>query len=116
MAIVVAKANEVVDLFLAKGSNVQMGLLTDENTEVSGGGYKRMPVEFAVANKGQSTNVNAVEFPIATAPWGTVRYAAIYNNGEMVYRNALTTAQAVGTGNTFIIPANYFIVRVKGAI
>lgn len=116
MAIVVSKANEIVDLYLAEGSNVMMGLLLDENTEVSGGGYERQPVEFAVANNGQSTNVDPVEFPIATAPWGTVRYAAIYNDGEMIYRNTLTIAQAVGTGNTFIVPANYFIVRVKGAI
>lgn len=116
MAIVTSKANEIVDLFLAEGTDVKMGLLTDENTEVSGGGYARQPVEFAVANNGQATNVDAVEFPIATAPWGTVRYAVIYNGDDMVYRNTLTTPQAVGTGNTFIIPANYFIVRVKGAI
>ena len=116
MAIVTSKANEIVDLFLAEGTDVKMGLLTDENTEVSGGGYARQPVEFAVANNGQTTNVEAVEFPIATAAWGTVRYAAVYNGDEMVYRNTLTTPQAVGTGNTFIIPENYFIVRVKGTI
>ena len=116
MAIVTNKANDIIDLFLAEGTDVKMGLLTDENTEVSGGGYARQPVEFAVANNGQTTNVEAVEFPIATAAWGTVRYAAVYNGDEMVYRNTLTTPQAVGTGNTFIIPENYFIVRVKGTI
>lgn len=116
MAIVTSKANDIIDLFLAEGTDVKMGLLTDENTEVSGGGYARQPVEFAVANNGQTTNVEAVEFPIATAAWGTVRYAAVYNGDDMVYRNTLTTPQAVGTGNTFIIPENYFIVRVKGTI
>lgn len=116
MAIVIAKANEIVDLFLADASNVTMGLYIDENTEVSGGGYARQPVEFSTANNGQATNVESVQFPIATAPWGTVRYACVFNDGELVYRNTLTTPQAVGTGNTFIIPENYFIVRVKGAI
>ena len=116
MAIVVSKANEIVDLFLADATNVTMGLYIDENTEVSGGGYARQEVEFSPANNGQSTNVEAVQFPIATAPWGTVRYVGVFNNGELVYRNTLTTPQAVGTGNTFIVPENYFIVRVKGAI
>ena len=37
MAIVVSKANEIVDLFLADATNVTMGLYIDENTEVSGG-------------------------------------------------------------------------------
>ena len=73
-------------------------------------------MDFSTANNGQSTNVEAVQFPIATAPWGTVRYVGVFNNGELVYRNTLTTPQAVGTGNTFIVPENYFIVRVKGAI
>lgn len=116
MAIVTSKANEIIDMFLAEGTDVKIGLLIDENTEVTGGGYARQPIEFAVANKGQATNVDAVEFPMATAAWGTVRYVAVYNGDEMIYRNTLTTPQAVGTGNTFIIPENYFIVRVKGTI
>lgn len=116
MAIVVDKANEIVDLFLADAEDCTMGLLIDETTEVTGGGYARQPVVFAKALNGQTTNVEAVEFPIATAAWGTVRYAGVYVGGELVYRNTLTTPQSVGTGNTFIIPENYFIVRVKGTI
>lgn len=116
MAIVVAKANKIVDLFLAEGSDVKLGLYTDENTEVSGGGYERQPIVFSTANNGQATNVEPVQFPTATAPWGTVRFACVFNGDELVYRNTLTVAQNVGTGNTFIVPENYFIVRVKGAI
>ena len=113
MAIATLKANELIDKFLAD-ANTMLALYVDENTEVSGGGYKRMPITFLKALNGQSTNVNVVEFPQATTAWGTVRYACVVVNDEVVYRNALTVAQPVGTGNTFIVPENYFIVRMKG--
>ncbi|MFW5434359.1 phage tail fiber protein [Paenibacillus apiarius] len=53
----------------------------DTGTEVSGGGYKRMPITFATPTieSGKQTVKNAVdvEFPIATADWGLVTHIGL---------------------------------------
>lgn len=116
MAISMLKGNALVDLYLADAQDCKIALYTDENTEVSGGGYQRMPATFCKANDGQAFNVNAIEYPVASASWGTIKYACIYNGNDMVYRNVLTTPQPVGVGNKFIIPEHHLIVRLKGLI
>lgn len=53
----------------------------DTGTEVTGGGYKRMPITFAAPalENGKQTAKNAadVEFPIATADWGLVTHIGL---------------------------------------
>jgi hypothetical protein len=52
---------------------------TDANTgtEVSGGSYARTSVTFGVPSNGASLNSSAVEFPQATADWGTVGWIGL---------------------------------------
>lgn len=53
----------------------------DTGTEVTGGGYKRMPITFAAPalENGKQTAKNSadVEFPIATADWGLVTHIGL---------------------------------------
>lgn len=50
-------------------------------TEVSGGGYARQTAAFTVSgtNPTEAATTAAIEFPTATANYGTVSYAAIYD-------------------------------------
>jgi hypothetical protein len=50
-------------------------------TEVSGGSYARQSVAMTVSGTSptQAVNSAAVEFPEATASWGTVTYAGIFD-------------------------------------
>ena len=61
---------------------------TDAGTNVtppSGNGYARAetaPADWNSAAAGDITNLNAVTFPDATGPWGTVAYFALYDAGS----------------------------------
>ena len=50
-------------------------------TEVSGGSYARQSMAFTVSgsNPTLATNSSAVEFPTATASWGTIVAAAVFD-------------------------------------
>ena len=50
-------------------------------TEVSGGAYARQTAAFAVTgtNPTEAATTAAIEFPVATASWGTVTYAGVYD-------------------------------------
>jgi len=77
-------------------------------TEVTGGAYARTTVTMAAASGGVAVNSADVTFPTATANWGTVVAAAIFdNNGTPVYIwwGPLTASKTVDLGDTFKIPA-----------
>jgi hypothetical protein len=81
---------------------------TDANTgtEVSGGSYARTAVTFGAPSNGASTNDTAVEFPQATASWGTVAYIGILDaatSGNLMYHTALDTSKTIDTGDIFKI-------------
>lgn len=88
-------------------------------TEVTGGSYARVAVVGSLANwagtqsagsttassgtGGTTSNNNAITFPTATASWGTVVEVCVYDAstaGNLLWRTALTTSKAVGTGDT----------------
>jgi len=82
-------------------------------TEPSGGGYARVEVvngttEFVAATPQPSTgyevtNGTAITFPTPTGSWGTVTYFGIFSaatTGTLVAYGQLTTAKAIGTGDT----------------
>ena len=109
--------NLVLDWLLTDGSATRptawyVGLFTsdptdaDTGTEVSGGSYARTAVTFSVTGNA-ATNTAGVEFPAATASWGTVSYIAVYDastGGNMLFHTALDTAKVITDGDVFRIP------------
>lgn len=78
----------------------------DTGTEVSGGSYARTAVTFSVTGNA-ATNTGGVEFPAATANWGTVSHIGVYDastGGNLIFHSALTTAKAITDGDVFRIP------------
>ena len=78
-------------------------------TEVSTSGtaYARQEVTFTVSGNTATTDA-AVEFPTATASFGTVSHVGVYDAstaGNLLGYAALTTAKAIDTGDVFRVPA-----------
>jgi hypothetical protein len=74
-------------------------------TEVTGGSYARTAVTFSVSGD-TATNSAAVEFPAATANWGTVVAVGVFDNSSalVAYAN-LSTSRTVNSGDVFRIPS-----------
>lgn len=100
--------------------SVHLGLLrefiSDEDfTEVAGGGYGRRPVSFAEATAGAARSVNDqfVTFAAATASWGTVAHAALFDaptQGHLLWRGSLATPRSVSAGRTVELAAGGLVV------
>lgn len=76
-------------------------------TEVTGGGYARQSAGFTTSGN-EATNTAAVEFPTATAAYGTVVAAAVLDaasSGNMLAYASLTANKTIGIGDVFRIPA-----------
>lgn len=78
-------------------------------TEVSttGTAYARQSVTFTVSGD-TASNSGAVEFPTATASYGTVTHCAVFDavsGGNMIAYAALTTSKLIDTGDVFRFPA-----------
>ena len=76
-------------------------------TEVSGGGYARQSATFTVTGSA-ATNAAALEYAVATAPYGTVTHVGIYDastGGNLIAYAALTSSKAIDTGDVLRIPA-----------
>jgi len=79
----------------------------DSGTEVSGGGYARQSVTFTVTGD-TASNSAAIEFPTATANYGTVSHVGVYtasSGGDLIAHAALTSSKAIDTGDVFRVPA-----------
>jgi hypothetical protein len=77
-------------------------------TEVSGGSYARQTATFTVSGA-IASNTAAIEFPTATASWGTVTYAAVYDavsGGNLLGSGGLATSKAIATGDVLRIPVS----------
>jgi len=94
-------------------TTVYVGLFTsnpDEDgsgTEVSGGSYARQSGSFTVSGNTATTNA-AIEFPTATASWGTITHIGIYDAstaGNLLAYAALTASKAIASGDVFRIPS-----------
>lgn len=78
----------------------------DTGTEVSGNGYARTAVSFAVASGGTAANSANVTFPAATGTQGTITHIGIYDAstaGNLLFHGAVTTAKTISSGDTFQI-------------
>jgi hypothetical protein len=76
-------------------------------TEVSGGAYARQSASFTTTASA-TTNAAAIEYPTATANYGTVVAVAVLDassGGNMLAFAALDTNKTISTGDVFRIPA-----------
>ena len=102
-------------------TTVYVGLYTSDptdansGTEVSGGSYARTSVTFGSPSNGVSTNSAAVEFPQATADWGTVTHIGILDassSGNLLFHTPLDTSKAIATGDIFKISSGNLSVTL----
>lgn len=112
-------------------STLYVGLQTSASsdsaagTEVSGGSYARQTAAFTVSgtNPTEAATTAAIEFPVATANYGTVTHAAVYDaatGGNMLAYAQLTdpadfvTAlpKTIETGDVFRISAGNLKIRL----
>ena len=76
-------------------------------TEVSGGSYARQSFASTIVANAAS-NTSAIEFPTATASWGTVGWVAVWDNltgGNLLFHGALTASKTIASGDVFRVPA-----------
>ena len=81
-------------------------------TEVSTSGtpYARQSATFTVSGN-TASNSAAIEFPTATASFGTVTHVGVFDastGGNLIAYSALSTSKAVGTGDVFRVPSGDF--------
>ena len=87
-------------------------------TEVSGGGYARQSVAFTVSGDNAS-NTSAIEFPEATANYGTVVAVMIMpassggSASDMIVHAQLTADKTISTGDIFRIPAGDLDINIE---
>jgi len=79
---------------------------TGGGTEVSGGGYVRKPGAFTVSGTNPTTasNSSAIEYPTATANYGTVVAVGIFDassSGNLLAYANLTASKVVSSGDVF---------------
>jgi len=79
---------------------------TGGGTEVSGGAYARQSAAFTVSgtNPTQASNSAAIEYPTATANYGTVVAVGIFDassSGNLLAYANLTASKVVSTGDVF---------------
>jgi hypothetical protein len=116
-------------------ANTYVALLTTAPTdragtsavEVSGGAYARQAIassgwsSISTSGTGTTTiyqisNSSVINFPTATASWGTVVGIALYDAltlGNLLAYGDLTSSVAVGSGSTFQIPASDLVFQMK---
>ena len=80
---------------------------TGSVTEVTGGGYARQTVAFTTSGNTTSNNA-AVEYPTATANYGTVTHVGVYDassSGNLMAYAALSSNKTIETGDVFRVPS-----------
>lgn len=80
------------------------GTGTEVNT--SGTAYARQTVAFSVSGD-TATNTAAVEFPTATASYGTVSHVGVFDastGGNLIAHAALAAAKTIDTGDVLRLP------------
>lgn len=109
-----------------KPSGLFVGLFTAAPGEAGGGteistvatGYARQSGAFTVSGNAptQATNTAAIEFPTATASWGTVTHVALFDastGGNMLAYATLTASKTIASGDVFRIPASNLTITLE---
>lgn len=87
----------------------------DTGTEITGGSYVRQAITFSSPSGGATSNSSAIEFPQATADWGTITYVGIRDavtSGNLLYHSALDTSKTIANGDIFKITATNLSVTL----
>lgn len=77
-------------------------------TEVSGGAYARQAVTFGTPANGSMTNSAAIEFPTATANWGTANAWGLFDaatSGNLIWYGDIDTPKELLAGDIYRITA-----------
>ena len=80
---------------------------TGGGTEVSGGAYVRKAVAFTTSGN-TTSNTSAVEYPTATANFGTVTSVGVFDaatSGNLMAYATLSSSKTIDTGDVFRVPA-----------
>ena len=80
---------------------------TGGGTEVSGGSYARQTVAFTVTGD-TASNTAAVEFPTATANWGTITQVGVFDAstaGNLLAYADLSASKIIESGDVLRVPA-----------
>ena len=75
-------------------------------TELSGNAYARQAITFTVSGD-TASNSAALEFPAATANWGTITHVAVFDAltvGNMIAYATLTASKLIETGDVLRVP------------
>ena len=120
--------NKIIDHMLRNQSftpptTVYVALFTADNGleegtitgEVTGGSYARQAVTLSAASDGESSNSADIEFPTATADWGTITHVALMDTasgGNVLMHSALDASKTVNNGDTFKINAGDLDITV----
>lgn len=91
---------------------------TGGGTEVSGGAYARQAATFAVSGTEpvQATTTAAVQWPEATATWGEITHAAVFDaltGGNMLAYAALVEAKTILSTDVLRISAGKFTITLN---
>jgi hypothetical protein len=84
-------------------------------TEVSGGSYIRQAATFGAPSNGVSTTTADINYPQATAGYGTVGWIGIWDaqtSGNMLYHTPLSTSKTIDTGDIFKIASGSLTVTL----
>lgn len=79
---------------------------TGGGTEVTGGSYARVSktantTSFPAASGGSKSNGVSIDFPTATAAWGTVTHVGVFDQTtNLLFWGALTASRVVQNGDT----------------
>lgn len=87
----------------------------DTGTEITGGSYVRQAITFSSPSGGATSNSSAIEFPQATADWGTITYVGIRDavtSGNLLYHSALDTSKTIANGDIFKITSTNLSVTL----
>lgn len=98
-----------VGLFTAAPTDTLSG------TEVSGGSYARQVLSVTTASDGIVTSSADVNFPQATASWGTISHVGIFDaltSGNLLMYTALTTSKTIDEGDILKISTNNLTVTL----
>lgn len=105
----VSPATVYVALFTSDPTDAGTG------TEVAGGAYARQAVPFGAPANGQSTNIADLNFPIASADWGVVTHAGVFDaseGGNMLFHAPATYAKQITTGDQYVIKSGQLTVTL----
>lgn len=83
--------------------------------EISGGGYARQRVSFGAASGGEMQNAEAIEFPTATADWGTAAGWALFDaqaGGNMWWAGAVDVPKPLHAGDIYRVDAGGLSLRM----